>query len=69
MELKISLTRDEIKRLANIMDNAGQVVLGTIVLPGILNAVDQNSLTMLTLVGIPTCTLCWWLSLRLERIS
>lgn len=63
----MTFTADQIKRLANILDNAGQVVFASAIIPFLVSDFDFSFAKMIprTIAMI----LCWWISLRLERIS
>lgn len=63
----MTFTTDQIKRLANILDNAGQVVFASIVIPFLLGSFDFDFIQVL--IWLLVMILPWWLSLRLERIS
>jgi len=54
----------QINRMANILDNAGQVFLGSIVLPYLV----LGKVTGFLLVGIFSTFSLWIISLRLEGI-
>lgn len=60
-------TIDQVKRLANILDNAGQVIFASVIIPLIFGTVDFTVFGML--LWILAMALCWWISLRLERLS
>lgn len=60
-------TNDQIKRLANILDNAGQVIFASAVIPLLLGNFDFSLIKMVP--WITTMILFWWICLRLERIS
>lgn len=62
-------TNDQLKRFANILDNAGQVVLAAVVIPSILGLIDTASAKTLLLMSTITTVICWWFALRIERIS
>jgi hypothetical protein len=56
----------QLKRLSNIFDNAGQVLLGTLVLSPVLSTPEAS----LVLLGISMTVLySGFLSLKLERIA
>lgn len=61
-------TKNQITRFANILDNAGQVILASIVIPFILG-VELPLSEMILWLGVLTMFSFWWASLRLERIS
>jgi hypothetical protein len=60
-------TRDQMKRLANILDNAGQVVFASVVIPPAFSIADIPGVVLW--VGVLATMTCWWFSLRFERIS
>ncbi len=60
----MDFTKDQLKRLANILDNIGQVLLATIVIPQLFG----NTKGLNLIVGFAIFML-WWLSLRMERMS
>jgi len=62
-------TRSQILRLANIFDNAGQVLLATVVLPQLLSREPYISDPKRTTMGIVSTIAAWWVSLRFERIG
>lgn len=66
MAKKYSFTKNQIKRMANILDNAGQVFLGVATLPPLFTK-QFNSSTFAT--GLVLVIFLWWISLRLERMS
>lgn len=57
----------QIKRLANIFDNAGQVCLGSLVLNSLNKETSQNNINII-IIGILMTLLCWYFSLKLEKI-
>lgn len=59
-------TKKQIGRAANILDNAGQVFVATLVLPLLTINADTPGTYVLP-IGVILATLCWWISLRLER--
>ncbi|KKP47488.1 MAG: hypothetical protein UR39_C0004G0042 [Candidatus Woesebacteria bacterium GW2011_GWA1_33_30] len=63
----MTFTADQIKRLSNILDNAGQVILASAIIPLLLGNIDFSLKQMLP--WITTMILFWWICLRLERIS
>lgn len=62
------LTSRQFGRLANIFDNAGQVVFGVIVLSPLISGLDSINL-FVVLFGIVSVALCWSVSIYLERRS
>lgn len=60
------LTKNQIKRLANIFDNAGQVILAVVVLSPIISGFDRVNV-FVVLSGIVGMGACWALSLFFER--
>ena len=64
--MQIELSAKQFSRLANIMDNAGQIVMGTIVLnPIIIGA--KNIDYVIIFSGILTTISLWIISLILEK--
>lgn len=65
-----TLTPDQIQRLSNIFDNAGQVALGGLVFGPLLagSGLDTGRLFMIPF-GIGTVLLCWAMSIWLARKS
>ncbi|MFC1622043.1 hypothetical protein ACFL13_01525 [Patescibacteria group bacterium] len=59
-------TNDQIKRMSNILDNSGQVILGSVVISSL---VGPEKLSGTIIVGIFSVLSVWWISLRLERRS
>lgn len=65
--VRIRFSSEQLSRLANILDNAGQVVLGTVVLgPFVSGGLDRLSLFMIIL-GLSLILLLWTGSLVLEK--
>lgn len=62
-------TVSQLKRFANIFDNAGQVFLGSLVLSPVITPNNSTSFTQVILSGGILTVFVWWLSLRLERMS
>jgi len=62
-------TQTQILRLANIFDNAGQVLLATVVLPPIFTQESGRIETNIIFIGMLSTIAAWWISLRLERIG
>lgn len=58
-------TSNQLKRSANILDNAGQVFLATLVLAPLISG-RSISKSMLFL-GIGATIFVWWVSLYIER--
>lgn len=54
------------KRLSNILDNAGQVLLGTLIINPLLDSESNKQLVYITLVGLSLTIFAWVLSLKLE---
>lgn len=61
-----SLTTDQFDRIANIFDNAGQVVLGIVVLSPLIAGFDQTNPIVLTL-GILVTIACWIFSVWFSK--
>lgn len=64
--MNTSFTKNQLRRWANIFDNAGQVLLATVVLPPFISEVENKNNPVL-LLGIILTLGSWWLSLRIER--
>lgn len=64
-----SPTKSQLKRLSNIFDNVGQVLLGTLVLNPLLNPIDEFNSNAILIVGLTATSLSWWVSLKFERIN
>jgi hypothetical protein len=62
-------TNSQLKRFSNIFDNAGQVMLGSLVINPLLTPASSPGLIPAILLGAILTLLLWWVSLRLERIS
>ncbi len=57
-------TKEQFKRLANILDNVGQISLAGLIIPSVIGArIDVG----VALTGLLITLLVWWTSLRLER--
>ena len=59
--VKPILTSEQIKRLSNIFDNAGQVALGAFVFSQLINGFD-NINVLVIISGVGTVVLCWTMS-------
>ncbi len=59
-------TANQFKRLANIFDNAGQVIFGIVVVAPIIAGIDKVSVVTL-LLGIVTVLVFWLMSIYFER--
>ena len=59
---------EQLLRIANIFDNAGQVFLGTSVLTPLIFGVEKDS-KFVVLLGIFGMIISWWISLRVTRIA
>lgn len=64
-----TFTRNQIRRFSNIFDNAGQVILGSLVLGPLFGPSYRGGLDSMMVGGSVLTFFLWWLSLRLERIS
>lgn len=64
--LRPILTVRQIGRVSNILDNAGQVVLGVAVLSPVIGGVDTANIKVVVL-GLFTTLFCWLFSIALER--
>jgi len=60
-------TNPQLKRLSNILDNAGQVVLGSLVLAPLMGSEGSITLIGVASLGSFLVILLWGLSLSLER--
>jgi hypothetical protein len=60
------LTPEQVDRLANILDNAGQVFLGVLVLTPLVQGIDKTNIGLLAL-GVVDVLVCWTASIRLAR--
>jgi hypothetical protein len=60
------LTPSQIERVSNILDNAGQVILGAMVISPLIGGFDKLyiSVVVLGLIGV---LLCWLISIRLAK--
>lgn len=67
MDLAV-LTVNQISRLANILDGAGQVVLATVALPYLLGMGGRWEAFKAVSGGVWVAIL-WWLALRSERLA
>ena len=63
-----TFTRSQLKRLSNILDNAGQVLFGYLVLSPIFNPDSLGKTITVVTLGICMTILSWGLSLKIERI-
>lgn len=63
---KFALTEKQLDRFSNILDNAGQVMLGSIVFSQILLGFDKVNLFTI-LLGIVGVILCWTVSIAIAR--
>lgn len=57
------LTKDQIKRVSNILDNAGQVTLGSLVIP-YLSASDNDTLIYSSVL---VTILLWIIAISVEK--
>ena len=65
----LKLNKVQLKRLANIFDNAGQVFLGTLVITPVLGSGDFTGIIPITIIGVCTTITCWLMSVKLEDFS
>ena len=65
-KLEPILTIRQLDRLSNILDNAGQVVLGVAVLSPLITGVDNRKMSVL-LLGLVTVVFCWMFSIWLSK--
>ena len=63
----LQLTKPQLKRFSNILDNAGQVLLGSLILNPLLNPTNISG--VIIAVGVPMTLVIWWGSLKFERVS
>ncbi len=59
-------TAKQLARLANILDNVGQVILGIVVLSPIISGFDRVNV-LVVLSGIVGVSVCWITSILLAR--
>ena len=64
--IKPILTVNQLNRLSNIFDNAGQVMLGIAVISPIITGFDRIDI-FVVLSGIITTLVCWTVSVTLSR--
>lgn len=57
----------QLKRLSNIFDNAGQVLLGSLILNPLLTPTNVSDVIIIS--GVLMILVVWWVSLKLERVS
>lgn len=62
VQVKPILTANQLDRLSNIFDNAGQVVFGVVVLSPVIAGFDTINWAVI-LSGIIGVIFCWWASL------
>ncbi len=60
------LTFGQIERISNILDNAGQVILGIMVVSPLVSGFDKLDLRVVVL-GLFSVLTCWIVSIRLAR--
>jgi hypothetical protein len=60
--------RSQIGRLSNILDNAGQVFLGSLVLSPLFDFYSSKDIAPFILGGAILTFFLWWVPSRLERI-
>ncbi|MBI2641526.1 hypothetical protein HYW87_02920 [Candidatus Roizmanbacteria bacterium] len=65
--MKLLFTKEQLQRLANIFDNAGQIFFGTSVLTPIIFGVEKDN-KLVVILGLVGMLFCWWVSLRIERL-
>lgn len=63
------LTKPQLKRLANIFDNAGQVLFGYLVIGQLFGIGGFVRISATLVSGIIMTVLFWFISLTLERNS
>ena len=64
-----NFTTSQLKRFSNIFDNAGQVLLGTVVITPVLNPKPPLGSIGVALLGSCLTLFAWWISLRIERMA
>ncbi len=67
--LKPTFTKEQINRLSNVFDNAGQVFLGVAVLSPIvsnLTVIDKIQ-PMVILLGLISAVFCWLVSINFAK--
>jgi hypothetical protein len=60
------LTSEELNRFANIFDNAGQVILGVMVLTPLIAKFDTPR-TDVVILGLVAMVICWFSSWQFTR--
>jgi|GEM_PF-5731038 len=63
----MNIHKEQIRRLANIFDNAGQVSLGSLVINSIIEKSNYYSINV-TIVGTLLTLMCWYFSLKFEKM-
>lgn len=66
VKLKPVLNTNQLNRLSNIFDNAGQVFFGVVVLSPLIQGIDKVNPLVLT-SGIVAVLICWITSILLMR--
>ena len=64
-KVRFQLKTGEISRLSNILDNAGQVFLGIMVVSPLISGANQNGVYLVAL-GITSSLFVWFISLKLN---
>jgi hypothetical protein len=62
------LNKEELLRLTNIFDNAGQVFLAGFIVGPLFQPLDSSSFILVELVGILLTLSCWIISIRLTSL-
>jgi len=65
-QLKPILTINQLNRLSNIFDNAGQVIFGIVVLSPVISGFDRMNWFVI-LSGVVGVLFCWFASLWVVR--
>jgi len=60
------LTPGQVERIANILDNAGQVILGVVVISPLVGGIDKLDIGVVVL-GLISVLFCWMISINLAR--
>lgn len=59
-------TQEQLERISNIFDNAGQVILGIVVVTPLVGGIDKLDIGGVIL-GLVSVLLCWTVSISLAR--
>lgn len=66
--MKKNFTKNQLHRLANIFDNASQIILASAIITPIISTVDSTDIYVV-ISGIIGVVVLWWLSLKFERLA